>query len=161
MVKTHVLSLQSRGRCSATDRTRRAAYSLTWRSRYGEAGLHAADRSRIREQCAGVDGWDAPRSDDGSGQRTDRGHSAGYASTDVGPNLCPGLPFIRSTRGSSYEDDSNLTRRYLLTSFVASRERERASETRLEPRSCSSSRTAQGAACNSAVIHIYRLDRQE
>ena len=92
---------------------------------------------------------------DGSSQRTGRGDSAGHASVNVSPSLCLGLPFIRSTRGSSDGDgrldESNLTRR----------EQERVSETRLEHRSCSSSRTAQGAACNSVVIHIYRSDRQE
>ena len=58
----------------------------------------------MAEQCTGVDRWDAPRRGDGSGQRTGRGYNAGYVSTNVSPNLCPGLPFIRSTRGSSYED---------------------------------------------------------
>ena len=68
MVKARVLSLQSRGRNSDTGRTRRAAYSLTRRSRhgkrYGESGLHAADRRSVREQCGGLDRWDAPRCGD-------------------------------------------------------------------------------------------------
>ena len=72
--------------------------------RYGESGLHADDRSRVQEQCAGIDRWDVPRRGDGSNQKTDRGDSASHASIYVSPNLCPGLPFIRSTRGSSYGD---------------------------------------------------------
>ena len=97
MVKTHVLSLQSRGRSRATCTMGRGHLARV-------TGLHAADRSGTREQCTGVDGWDAPRRGDGSSQRAGRGYSAGYASTDISPNLCPGLPFIRSTRGSSYTD---------------------------------------------------------
>ena len=49
-----------------------------------------------------MDRWDMPRRDDGSSQKTDRGDSASHASIYVSPNLCPGLPFIRSIRGSSY-----------------------------------------------------------
>ena len=51
-----------------------------------------------------MDRWDTPQHDDGGSQRTDRGDSASHASIYVSPNLCPGLPFIRSTRGSSYDE---------------------------------------------------------
>ena len=51
-----------------------------------------------------MDRRDMPRRDDGSSQKTDRGDSAGHASIYVSPNLCPGLPFIRSTGGFSYEE---------------------------------------------------------
>ena len=137
MVKAHVLSLQSRGRSQATCTMGRGHLVKV-------TGLHAADRSGTREQCPGRDRRDVPQRDDESSQKTGRGHSAGYASTDVSPSLCPGLPFIRSTRGTSYGDTRIDTNSF---SLVASREPERASETRLELRSCSSSRTAQGAAC--------------
>ena len=100
MVKAHVLSLQSRGR-------RRATCTMGRGHLVKVTSLHAADRGSTREQCARVDRWDAPRRGDGSGQRTGRGHSAGYASTYVSPNLCPGLPFIRSTRGSFNKNDDN------------------------------------------------------
>ena len=55
----------------------------------------------------------------------------------VGPNLCPGLPFIRSTRGSSYKDRRLTEAGWTLarpepyaytstcSSFVVSKERER------------------------------------
>ena len=104
----------------------------------------------------GIDGWDAPRLYDGSSQKTDRGHSAGYASTDVSPNLCPGLPFIRSTRGSSYDDACTIK------TLRAESERERelprlgwstdlvVHPVRLRER-----------LVNSVVFHIYRSDRQE
>ena len=96
--------------------------------RYGESGLHAADGSRIREQCAGIYRWDAPRCGDGSSQRTRRGDSAGHASINVSPDLCPGLPFIRSTRGSFHGDARSifyLTHKYLIISLVARGEREK------------------------------------
>ena len=108
--------------------------------RYGESGLPAADRSRVREQCPGVDRWDAPRRGDGSSQKTGRGHSAGYVSTYISPNLCPGLPFIRSTRGSSYEDrptDAGLI-------FYFTRRERELPRLGKELRSCISSFTAQG-----------------
>ena len=106
-VKAHVLSLQSRGRRPVTGTMGHAAYSLTRWSRYGESGLHAADRCSTMKQCTGVGGLDMPRGHDGSSQRPRRGHSAAYASTNVSPNLCPGFPYIRSTRGSFYTDRSD------------------------------------------------------
>ena len=97
MVKAPVLSQQSRGRSHVTGTTGQGHLVR-------ETGLHAVDRDNTEEQCAGVDRWDAPCRSDGSSQKTDRGHSVGYASTNVSPNLCPRFPFIRSTRGSSYEE---------------------------------------------------------
>ena len=59
-------------------------------------------------RAPGVGRLDMPRWGDGSSQRmtpAGHGHSVGNASIYVSPNLCPGLPYIRSTRGSSYGDD--------------------------------------------------------
>ena len=36
---------------------------------------------------------------DGSSQKTDRGHSAGYASTNVSPNLVPWVPLYKEHQG--------------------------------------------------------------
>ena len=95
------------------------------------SGMGSQAAMLLTEANQGAVRWNGqmghPRRGDGSSQKTDLGHSAGYVSTYISPNLCPGLHFIRSTGGSSYGDVGLIfyfTRRHLSISSVDSREPE-------------------------------------
>ena len=69
---------------------------------------HTADRSGTGVHGTGMEACLVSGRDDQNCQGVTlarHGHSVGYVTTHVSPSLYPGFHYIRSTKGSSYEDD--------------------------------------------------------